>query len=100
MRRTQSLTHFDRSPSFKAPLSEGLPVLQSDTARHTRFPAGYMGQLIEWPEVVTEGDDLDACRAMLRDALDEMISAYRDLGLESPCGTALLGERASLGPQH
>ncbi len=100
MRRTQSLTHFDRSPSFKAPLSEGLPVLQSDTARHTRFPAGYMGQLIEWPEVVTEGDDLDACKAMLCAALHDVISAYRDLGQESPSGNALLGERAGLGPRH
>ena len=71
-------------------------MLQRYTARYTRLPAGYMGQLIEWPEVVTEGDDLDACRAMLRDALDEMISAYRDLGQESPCGNALLGERAGL----
>ena len=75
-------------------------MLQSYTARYTRLPAGYMGQLIEWPEVVTEGDDLDACRAMLRDALQEMISAYRDLGLESPCGNALLGERAGLAPKH
>jgi predicted RNase H-like HicB family nuclease len=59
-----------------------------------------MGQLIEWPEVVTEGDDLDACKAMLRDALHDVISAYRDLGLESPGGNALLGERAGLGAQH
>jgi predicted RNase H-like HicB family nuclease len=75
-------------------------MLQSYTARYTRLPAGYMGQLIEWPEVVTEGDDLDACRAMLRDALQEMISAYRDLGQESPRGNALLGERAGLAPKH
>jgi predicted RNase H-like HicB family nuclease len=65
-------------------------MLQTYTARYTRIGAGYMGQLIEWPEVVTEGADLDACRAMLRDALHEMLLAYRDLGLEIPVGNALL----------
>jgi len=38
-----------------------------------------MGQLVDWPEVVTEGANLDECRAMLRDALHEMILAYQDL---------------------
>ena len=75
-------------------------MLQSYTARHTRFHAGYMGQLSEWRKVVTECDDLDACRAMLRYALQEMISVYPELGLEGPCGPALLGERAGLGPKH
>jgi len=27
-----------------------------------------MGQLVEWPEVITEGKDIDECRAMLKDA--------------------------------
>jgi predicted RNase H-like HicB family nuclease len=49
-----------------------------------------MGQLIEWPEVVTEGEDLENCRAMLRDALNEMILAYRELGKELPLGNALI----------
>jgi len=65
-------------------------MLQSYTAKYTRFPGGYMGQLIEWPEVVTEGADLDECRAMLRDALKEMLLAYRELGKEIPLGNALL----------
>jgi predicted RNase H-like HicB family nuclease len=65
-------------------------MLQSYTARYTRLPAGYMGQLIEWPEVVTEGGDLEECRAMLRDALHEMVLAYRELGQEIPVGNALL----------
>lgn len=60
------------------------------TARYTRFNGGYMGQLIEWPEVVTEGADLDECRAMLRDALREMILAYRDLGREIPDANGLI----------
>ena len=25
------------------------------TAKYTKITAGYMGQLVEWPEVVTEG---------------------------------------------
>jgi len=49
-----------------------------------------MGQLIEWPEVISEGKTLDECRAMLRDALDEMILAYRQLGKSLPLGSALI----------
>jgi hypothetical protein len=33
--------------------------------------------IIEWPEVVTEGKTLEDCRAMLQDALLEMVLAYR-----------------------
>jgi len=65
-------------------------MLQTYTAKYTRFPGGYMGQLVEWPEVVTEGADLDECRAMLRDALKEMLMAYQELGKELPPGNALL----------
>ena len=53
-------------------------------ARYTKIPSGYMGQLVEWPEVITEGKTLDECRSMLRDALHEMILAYRDLGKAIP----------------
>lgn len=44
-------------------------MIRSYTARYTKIAAGYMGQLLEWPEVVTEGRDLEDCREMLRDAL-------------------------------
>ncbi len=54
------------------------------TAKYTRTESGYTGELIEWPEVITEGRDIDECRAMLRDALNEMILAYRDLGKPVP----------------
>jgi predicted RNase H-like HicB family nuclease len=50
-----------------------------------------MGQLPEWPEVFTEGKTLDECRAMLRDALHEMILAYRDLGKTIPQGKVYTG---------
>ena len=60
------------------------------TARYTKIPSGYLGQLIEWPEVVTEGKDLEDCRAMLRDALQEMIVAYQQQDKEIPPGNALI----------
>ncbi len=60
------------------------------TAKYTKIASGYMGQLIEWPEVVTEGKDLEDCRSMLRDALNEMVLAYNGLGKEIPLGNALI----------
>ena len=60
------------------------------TAKYTKIASGYMGQLVEWPEVVTEGKDLEDCRSMLRDALKEMIVAYKELGKEIPLGNALI----------
>ena len=60
------------------------------TAKYTKIASGYMGQLVEWPEVVTEGKDLEDCRTMLRDALIEMILAYKELGKEVPLGNALI----------
>jgi len=64
--------------------------MTSFMARYTKIPSGYMGQLIEWPEVVTEGKTLDECRTMLRDALNEMIGAYREMGRAVPSETDLL----------
>jgi len=60
------------------------------TAKYTKIASGYLGQLVEWPEVVTEGKDLEDCRSMLRDALNEMILAYNELGKEIPLGNALI----------
>jgi predicted RNase H-like HicB family nuclease len=62
----------------------------SYTAKYTKISAGYMGQLVEWPEIVTEGSDLEDCRKMLRDALNEMVLAYRQIGKEIPLGNALI----------
>ena len=60
------------------------------TAKYTNIASGYMGQLVEWPEVVTEGKDLEDCRSMLRDALNEMVLAYNELRKEIPLGNALI----------
>ena len=59
-------------------------------AKFTKIKTGYMGQLVEWPEVITEGKDLEECRGMLRDALHEMILAYQQLKKEIPVGNALI----------
>jgi predicted RNase H-like HicB family nuclease len=60
------------------------------TAKNTKIKCGYMGKHVEWPEVVTEGKDLEECREMLRDALNEMIRAYKQLKKEIPVGNALI----------
>jgi predicted RNase H-like HicB family nuclease len=69
------------------------------TAKYTKIASGYIGQLVEWPEVVTEGKDLEDCRVMLRDALNEMILAYNELGKEIPLGNALI-EQLSVEVEH
>jgi len=58
------------------------------TAKYTKITTGYMGQLVEWPEIVTEGRDIEDCRDMLRDALNEMILAYQHQGKEIPLGSS------------
>ena len=50
---------------------------QRYTATYTKIDAGHMGQVVEWPEILTEGKDLEECRLMLKDALHEMVLAYR-----------------------
>jgi len=59
------------------------------TARYTKTTSGYMGQVLEWPEVITEGTDLEDCRASLRDALQEMLLAHKDAGRELPVQPSL-----------
>ena len=69
------------------------------TAKYTKIASGYMGQLVEWPEVVTEGANLEDCRTMLRDALKEMLMAYKELGKEIPLGNALI-EQLPIEVEH
>ena len=71
----------------------------SYTAKYTKIESGYMGQLVEWPEVITEGKDLEECRTMLRDALNDMILAYKELDKEIPLGNALL-EQLTVEVEH
>jgi len=69
-------------------------MLKVYTAKYTKISAGYMGQLVEWPEVVTEGKTIEECREMLQDALHEMIIAYQQQEKDIPIGGALLEQIA------
>lgn len=59
-------------------------MVKTYTAKYTKIPSGYMGQLVEWPEVVTEGETLEDCRESLQDALREMIAADRQQEKDLP----------------
>lgn len=75
--------------------------LNTYTAKYTKISRGYMGQLAEWLEVVTEGKTLEECREMLQDALGEMIIAYRQQNKEVPVEYWLPpNSKRSLGIPH
>lgn len=65
-------------------------MISTYTAKYTKISSGYMGQIVDWPEVITEGATLEECREMLQDALHEMILAYKQQKKEVPSGRALL----------
>jgi|WetSurSiteA1Bulk_404760.scaffolds.fasta_scaffold181864_1 predicted RNase H-like HicB family nuclease len=65
-------------------------MLCTYTAKYTKIKSGYMGQLVEWPEIITEGKNLDECRELLRDALEEMVKAYKQQKRELPVGLAII----------
>jgi predicted RNase H-like HicB family nuclease len=74
-------------------------MLKSYTAKYTKINAGYMGQLVEWPEVITEGKTIEECREMLKDALKEMLLAYKQQGREIPLGGGLLEQTSWTQPK-
>ena len=57
-------------------------LLRNYTAKYTKISSGYMGQLVEWSEVVTEAKTIEECREMLKDALHEIILAHKQQGKE------------------
>lgn len=63
-------------------------MISTYTAKYTRVHSGYMGQLVEWPEVITEGKTLEECRELLQDAALEMVLAYRQQDKGVPVGGA------------
>ncbi len=65
-------------------------MINTYTAKYTKISSGYMGQLVEWPEVITEGKTLEECREMLQNAVQEMVLAYREQNKEIPIGRSLL----------
>ncbi len=60
------------------------------TACYTKINAGYMGKLLEWPEVITEGGTLEECRKMLKDAACEMAVVYHEDGLSIPQASIII----------
>ena len=54
------------------------------TACYRKLEHGYMGQLLEWPGVITEGEDINDCRDLLVEAASEMSSLYKDEGQKIP----------------
>lgn len=54
------------------------------TAKYSKISSGYMGQIVEWPEVITEAKTIGECREMVKDALHEMILAYKQQNKEIP----------------
>jgi len=67
-----------------------LAMVRGYTAKYTKIGSGYMGQVVEWPEVITEGKTIEECREMLKDALREMILAYKQQEKEIPLGGDLI----------
>jgi len=65
-------------------------MLITYTAKYLKTESGYMGQLIEWQEVITEGETIEECRAMIKNATEEMIIAYRQQNKEIPLESSLL----------
>jgi predicted RNase H-like HicB family nuclease len=59
------------------------------TAKYTPTDTGFVGQIIDWPEVISEGRSLKECQESVRDALHQMILAYRELGREVPSAGSL-----------
>jgi len=53
-------------------------------AVYQKVPRGYMGRILGFPGVISEGKTLDDCRASLADALHEMACAYREQGEDLP----------------
>ena len=64
-------------------------MITNYTARYVKIDSGYMGQIIELPEVITEGKNIEDCREMLKDALKEVLLAYKELGKEVPVSQSL-----------
>jgi predicted RNase H-like HicB family nuclease len=75
-------------------------MLRNYTARYVQIPSGYIGQLIEWPEVITEGKTIEDCHNMLADALKEMVLSYNKVGRDIPSTNSLDKEAKILIQQN
>jgi len=60
--------------------------MSSYTICYTKTESGYTGQLLEWPEVISEGATIEECRSMVEDAAREMAAVYEEDGIPVPQG--------------
>ena len=62
------------------------------TACYTKLKdgCGYMGQLLEWPNVITYGENINDCRDSLIDVAAEMADIYKEDGLKIPNRTLIV----------
>lgn len=58
----------------------------SFVATYQKIPRGYMGRIVGFPGVISEGKNIEACRESLSNALREMILAYQQEGQPLPAG--------------
>ena len=59
------------------------------TAKYTRTETGFTGQIVQWPEVVSEAETLEECRHLLNEALKAAVLARRQRALDIPAGGSL-----------
>ena len=59
-------------------------MITNYTIKYMKNELGYTGQLLEWPDVISEGSSIEDCKAMVIDALNEMILAYKQLNKPIP----------------
>ncbi len=67
-------------------------MINTYTAKYTKIEPGYMGQMVEWPEVITEGEDPgrvsgNASGRPPRNDYGLSAAAKRSPGQESTAGT-------------
>ncbi len=74
-------------------------MLRNFTAKYTKISSGYMGQILELPEVITEGKSIEECQVFLKGALLEITLAYKQLGKELPNNNCLF-EQISLDSEN
>ena len=62
------------------------------TACYTKLEDGfgYMGQLLEWPNVITDGENINDCRDSLVEVAAEMADIYKEDGLKIPNNTLIV----------
>ena len=65
-------------------------MLTTFTVTYTKIGSGYMGQINEWPEIISEGETIESCYQSVQDALQEMIAAYRQQNQEIPLGKSAI----------